>query len=78
MMFSVRKQCTWCHWRISSRPFLYLAIHQLGLHVHRLLGCTQGGVQSGLGAQEPVVQLVSFTAVPLQGLLLSLLLKLII
>lgn len=76
--FSVLKQSTWCCWSISSSPFLYLAIHQLGFHVHRLLGCTQCGVQSGLGAQEPVVQLVGFTAVPLQGLLLSLFLKLII
>lgn len=62
----------------SSRACLYLAVHQLGLHVHGLLGCTQCHVQCGLGAQEPVVQLVSFTAIPLQGLFMSLFLQLII
>lgn len=62
----------------SLQSTSYLAVHQLGLHVHGLLGHPQGDIQAGLCAQEPVVQLVGLTAEPLQGLLLPLLLKLVI
>lgn len=61
-----------------SPASLYLAVHQLGIHVHGLLGRTQYNIQGGLGTEQPVVQLIRLTAVPLQSLLLLLLLQLVV
>lgn len=56
----------------------YLTVYQLSFHVHRFFGRKQSGVQRGSGIEQPVVKLISLTAVPLKSLLLPLLFELLI